>query len=180
MVIAAGRSPIPKGILDSLPCAAAIWPKDQMSGSLNKQARQLLGVGTLELRHAKWLSRIDSRDRDRFVASWERLESRGETACNDYRFLRSDGKKVWIRDISGIYQEGAAEGIISTYTDISDLRKRSSSRKRRASNSDAVEAVIGPLIHDIRNNLHAIRLEIDLLLMDFGATLKSERFFESV
>jgi PAS domain S-box-containing protein len=167
-------------MLDSLPCAAALWPHEQRNGTLNDQAIQLLGIASLDVSHATWVSRIDPRDRSRFIAAWERIKSHGETGYNDYRFLRSDGKSVWIREISGVYHNEAIEGIISTYTDISDLKKHSSSRKRKALNPDALEGVIGPLIHDIRNKLHAIRLEIDLLLMDFGATLKSERFFESV
>jgi signal transduction histidine kinase len=43
-----------------------------------------------------------------------------------------------------------------------------------------LESVIGPVIHEIKNNLHAIRMEIDLLLMDFGTALTSNRFFQAL
>jgi K+-sensing histidine kinase KdpD len=143
---------------------------------------QLLGLPGMDLQHSTWISRVDPRDRSRFVASWEGIKSHGAPACNDYRFQRSDGKTIWVRDVSGAYPklDGASAAIISTYTDVSDLKKRSSSRKSKPRSTNTLEAVIGPVVHDIRNNLHAIRLEIDLLLMDFGATLKTERLYESV
>jgi PAS domain S-box-containing protein len=175
------RSPRIEAILDHVPCAVALWNKGGIKGSFNCHARELLGVTDTQLCHTAWINQVDPRDRDRFASSWDRLKSHSKTVRNDYRFLRSDGKSIWLRDVSAPYQNLAREpeAIISTYTDISDLKLRSSS-KARPWNKETLEQLIGPVIHEVRNNLHAIRLEIDLLLMDFGAPLKSERFLESM
>ncbi|MGH7825290.1 MAG: PAS domain-containing protein [Candidatus Binatia bacterium] len=182
LVGVAAATSVVQGILRHLPCAAAVWPSDQTTGSLNHYAMQLLGVDSRDVGRTTWTSRVDPRDRSRLSAAWERLKNRSESVCSDYRFIRSDGKSIWIRDVSARYHNayGESEAIISTYTDISDLKKPSSSRQRTSSRQDTLEGIISPLIHEIRNNLHAIRLEIDLLLMDFGATLSSDRFFESI
>lgn len=168
-------------ILDQLPCAAAVWANNELTGSLNDHAKRLLNVRDCDLGHKTWISRIEPRDRERVAASWEQLKKQSDTVCNDYRFLRSDGQNIWLRDVSVAYRNGRGDidAIISTYTDISDLKTRSED-KSNPWGQGTLEGIIGPVIHEIRNNLHAIRLEIDLLLMDFGAAVNSERFFESI
>lgn len=170
-------------IFDQLPCAAAVWTNDAMTGALNHHAKQLLGVTDCDLAHATWTSRIEPLDRQRFSASWEQLKNRRDAVCNDYRFLKSDGQNIWLRDVSVAYRNGHGDidAIISTYTDISDLKARQpADNQSHPWGDDTLEGIIGPVIHEIRNNLHAIRLEIDLLLMDFGTAVNSERFFESM
>jgi PAS domain S-box-containing protein len=172
-----------KRLFDHLPCAAAVWGNDAMTGSLNHHAKQLLGVADCDLAHAAWISRIEPSDRQRFATSWEQLKVRRDAVCNDYRFLRGDGERIWLRDVSIAYRNGHGDidAIISTYTDISDLKARPPADNGSGPwGEDAIEGIIGPVIHEIRNNLHAVRLEIDLLLMDFGAAVNSERFFESM
>jgi PAS domain S-box-containing protein len=175
------RSPFLKEILDRIPTAVAIWTDDESRGLLNYQAMQLLGVAKSEFRHATWVSRVDPRDRKRFYAAWERLKDYSETVCSDYRFLAKDGQNIWLRDVSAAYpnEKEETEAIVSTYTDISNLKSRSYAEVKPWS-QEAIDGVISPVIHEIRNNLHAIRLEIDLLLLDFAGSINSDRLVHSI
>src|SRR5919108_1521336 len=166
LLAAIGGTPILSSVLDYLPCPVVVWSRDHAVGILNYRAMQLLGVTESQFEQGVWINRIDPRDRNRFSAACDKLHNGSKSVCIDYRFLKMDGTKVCLRDASVSYRNahGEVEAIISTYTDISDLKHS----ETKNWNPETLEGVLKPVIHEIRNNLHAIRMEIDLLLMEFG------------
>jgi PAS domain S-box-containing protein len=158
-----------------------VWSRDHLVGILNHQAMELLGASGRDFPPGTWVNQIDPHDRMSFSEFCRKLQNGSETSSADYRFSKRDGAKIWLRDVSASYRNarGETEAIISTYADVSDS-KTNGAAAERGDNSESLESIIGPVIHEIKNNLHAIRMEIDLLLMDFGTTLTSNRFFQAL
>jgi two-component system, cell cycle sensor histidine kinase and response regulator CckA len=52
-----------------------------------------------------WLRRMVSEDRERFLASIEKLRRTGEPLSVEYRVIARDGREVWVRDV-GVVEEG--------------------------------------------------------------------------
>jgi PAS domain S-box-containing protein len=180
-LISYSRSPAVRALLDHIPCPIGVWSQDHLIGILNYQAMQLVGAADGDFAPGAWINQIDPHDRMSFTESCKKLQNGSETTSADYRFFKRDGTKIWLRDVSAAYRnaQGETEAIISTYSDVSEL-KTNGAAPAKGYSPESLESVIGPVIHEIKNNLHAIRMEIDLLLMDFGTALTSNRFFQAL
>jgi PAS domain S-box-containing protein len=70
-----------------------------------------------------WLSNVNSADRVAALGLISDIAKR-ETASREYRFLRKDGRSVWLRDEMRLIKGSGQESeIVGTLTDISDRKK---------------------------------------------------------
>jgi PAS domain-containing protein len=114
-------------LLDLLPCTAAIWALKEDTATLNPQAQQLFAVvNGEEATVTAWTDQIHPQDRSIFTVSRRELLSGLKRAGCDYRFFPNGQRQaIWLREISTIQpaRHGKPGGVLSVYTDISDLKK---------------------------------------------------------
>lgn len=162
--------PILETALDLLPCALAVWNRDRTQCVLNQQSIQLTGYLEQDFRNddVLWIKCIHPEDRRVFLTALEKLQCGELVGACDYRFLPKKGKtQIWLRDMSIPYRgadNGKIVGIISAYTDISDLEPRIGNRYCATFNE-----VIDGLAHDIRNQLQVIRMGVELMFAQQGS-----------
>ena len=157
-------------VLESLPCAIAIWQGDGVLSFLNCRAKHLTGFSDDDFQRSPslWISRIDPADRDLFSAAWKKLVEGERIACCDYHFLpKENGNKIWLREVSVSYQDshGSVQRIISNYTDITDLTV-GDSKSYKTSRRETLASAIDGLVHEIQNDLQAINMELDLMQLE--------------
>lgn len=154
-------------LLDFLPCAAAIWDVGKDTVMLNPQAQQLFAEGKDERASVTaWTDRIHPQDRSIFTASRKELLSGLKRAGCVYRFFPNGQRQaIWLREISTIQPalHGKPGGVLSVYTDISDLKKRQAGKKNKWSQTKA--AMIDGLTHELQNSLQGIGIGVDLRSM---------------
>ena len=164
------RTPTIKTVLDLVPCSLIYWKSDRTICFLNQRVKHLTDFkdDQLEENPSLWINRIHPRDRSLYVTAWKKLRGGEKTVTCDYRFsTNGKAKEIWLRDESIPYKtsQGKVEGILSTYTDISDLK----ARRRRSEKKESeikVARIIKGTIHEIQNNLQVMRLAIDLSRQD--------------
>jgi len=159
-----------KTVLDLVPCSLIFWRSDRSFCFLNQRVKRLVGLmdDQLEENPSLWINRIHHQDRSLYVTAWKKLRSGEKTVTCDYRFsTNGKAKEIWLRDESVPYKtsQGKVEGILSTYTDISDLKARRR-RSEKKESEISVTRIIKGAIHEIQNNLQVMRLAIDLSRQD--------------
>lgn len=173
-------------IFDAFPCAMIFWGVQPAECVLNMAAQQLTGFSPQDCQAlpALWVSRIHVRDQAVFAAARERLQAgEGRVQC-DYRFSpKGAAKEIWLREVScpSLTAQGEVEGILSVYTDISDLKKRSRARDQE----DLLPTVGGrelieEFVHAAQNSLQSISMGLDLLRVTYGDSLESDTIFRGV
>ncbi len=158
-----------KTVLELIPCSLIFWKSDRSFCFLNQRVKHLTGLkdDQLEENPSLWINRIHPRDRSLYVTAWKKLRGGEKTVTCDYRFsTNGKAKEIWLRDESVPYKtpHGKVEGILSTYTDISDLK----ARRRRSEKKEyeiSVAGIIKGTVHEIQNNLQVMRLALDLSQM---------------
>jgi signal transduction histidine kinase len=112
-----------------------------------------------------WMGRVHPDDQQSFVTFWKELESGEKRLTSDYRFFRNGRKQeVRVRDnsVSLRNSDGRIDTIISSYTDISDLTVK----QEGEDTAGHLGGLIRPLLHEIQNSLHVIRMGVDFMSMD--------------
>jgi len=160
-------SPFGTSGLESLPSAVAIWTPDRDACILNTQARRLLGFTEENFRKfpSIWINRIHPEDRDQVSETWKRLVAGEKNLSCDYRFFPRKNKQwIWLRDVSACCEShhGQIQLITSTYTDISDLKRRHLIKPKEPGTPDVVQ-IVGGLVHEMTNNLQVLNLGFDLM-----------------
>jgi PAS domain S-box-containing protein len=182
-VVSENDSPA-RSVLDSIPCAVAIWNMDRSVSVLNHAAQELLGFTARDLQRdpSIWISRIHPQDRDLFRAAWKKLlAGERKTSC-DYRFSPNYGEKdIWIRDVSVSHQNPSGEvvGVTSAYINVSDLRghRPKNQEERRLAN---VSDIIDSMVHGIKNDLQIINSGLDLMWLTGNRLSECQPLFEGV
>ena len=157
-------------VLDLMPSPLIFWRSDRSFCFLNKRVKHLTGLADdhLEDNPSIWVNRIHPQDRSLYVTAWKKLQEGEKVVSCDYRFSTNQrAKEIWLRDESVPYQNprGIVEGILSTYTDISDLKANLSSSEKKKIEVN-VAGIINSTVHEIQNNLQVMRLELDLPVQD--------------
>ena len=160
-------SPFGTSSLESLPSAVAIWTPDRDACILNIQARKLLGFTEENFRKfpSIWINRIHPEDRNQVSKIWKRLVAGEKNISCDYRFFPRKNKKwIWLRDVSACCEShhGEIQLITSTYTDISDLKRRHPNKPKEPGTPDVIQ-IVGGLVHEMTNNIQVLNLGFDLM-----------------
>jgi two-component system sensor histidine kinase HydH len=171
------------GVFDTLPCAVVVWNRDHTATVVNRAARQLFAfeTGELEANPALWMSCIHAEDRDLFRAAWNKLMAGEKKISCDYRFVRGE-KEFWIRDVSVSREgdDGASEGILCVFVDVSDLR-RERRRERDERHFEEIGDIIDSMVHGIKNDLQIISSGFDLMCLTTGSEISDyQSLLESI
>ena len=114
-----------------------------------------------------WIGRVHPDDQQAFLRFWSELEKTEKTLLCDYRFLQNGRKKeIRLRDssVSIKNSDGQIDAIISSYTDISDLKVDNPAQTKES--ADQQHDLIRPLLHEVQNSVHVMKMGIELMSMD--------------
>jgi PAS domain-containing protein len=128
--------------------AAALWSGDRSSCIVNAAATEMLGFRGADLSADKdlWISRIEPRDRDAFLAFCQVLQDARQPVTCRYRFLpRGTTQAIELQETGLRFLSAQGAPIIFSRYAGAPFRE---ARK---------------LVHKIGNHLQAIRGEVDLL-----------------
>jgi PAS domain S-box-containing protein len=163
--------------LDSIPCAIAVWGLDGLLCALNEQTVRLTGYSAKEVQKIPsfWSTRIHPSDASAFLTAHRRLESGEDSVSCEYRFFpKGQHQERWLNETARTItiDDRKNIGIISVYTDVSELvtLRRSKADENRVRQ---IRQVLDGLIHEVTNNLQAIRGAFDFLRLA-GVDLKQQ------
>lgn len=160
---------------EMIPGAASLWKRDGSIRLFNEAARRLINCHEFDFidRPFFWLERVHPDDREKYGEFLEHLENRqkGGAAC-DYRvFPREADTPKWLREqcvVTGSSQRGASGEIISSFTDISDLKYRG------AEDGEVIESRPTTVsMHNFQNRVHTIAMGIELAQADLRRKFSS-------
>jgi chemotaxis family two-component system sensor kinase Cph1 len=141
---------------------------------VNQRWRELSGLSAAEAAGYGWASAIHPADRERVVARWRSaLEMRGEFSDVEYRYLRPDGRVLWVASSAAALRDarGFITGFLVTCIDVTERRRteqalresRSIAEARlRASNAD-LERLAHVASQDLREPLGVVIGFLELL-----------------
>lgn len=96
-------------LLEQLPAAIYVDSPDPDGATyyVSPQVRELLGISPADYigRSGAWESMIHPDDRERMIADYESFMRTGYPESGDYRYLKPDGKVVWIHDRSKMVRD---------------------------------------------------------------------------
>jgi len=159
---------------EMIPGAAFLWSRERSVWLLNESAKRLTNYSESDFVHrpSLWAERIHPDDREKYCEFVEALDKDKPPAPCDYRFFPRDAHRpIWIRVHSlvlGRGQNGAAWDIVSTFTDISDL-KRAEGAGAKKNDGDSAKLPM----HEFQNYIHKIALELELAQMDLKGKFNS-------
>lgn len=153
-------------VLELAPCAIAVWSTDRSACTLNYAARQMTGFSERDFRENQhlWMGRVHPDDQQPLFTFWKDLESAERSLTCDYRFFRHGNQEIRIRDSSAPVRNtnGIIDTVISSYADISDLMVKPQEEEK----AKHLDDLIRPLLHEIQNSVHVIRMGVDFMSMD--------------
>lgn len=130
---------------------------------VSRQASDILGYSSAQLLDPEfWSKQLHPEDRDAVLATFRRaLDESIDLKC-DHRLLASEGRTVWFHTVVSGERDApdAPPALHGLSVDISDL-KHAEEQAQRATN--AREALLAIVAHDLRSPLAAVRAGADLL-----------------
>ncbi len=180
-----GQTPAIRTVLNLVPSPLIFWRSDRSLCVINKRVKQLTGLSDDQLQEnpSLWMNRIHPQDPSLYVTAWKKLQDGENMVSCDYRFSTDYAdKEIWLRDESVPYQNprGKVEGVISTYTDISDLKASRSRRIEKEENSVGIARIMSGAIHEIQNNLQVINLGLGLIEVDKSESPYTANLFKCI
>jgi PAS domain S-box-containing protein len=161
-------------LIDALPVGVYQTDPNGSCVLVNQRWRELSGLSAAEAAGYGWASVIHPADRERVVARWRSaLEMRGEFSDVEYRYLRPDGRVLWVASSAAALRDarGFITGFLVTCIDVTERRRteqalresRSIAEARlRASNAD-LERLAHVASQDLREPLGVVIGFLELL-----------------
>ena len=164
-----------RSLVERLPLGLYIRPLDMSRPNIyvSPQVEPMLGYPVEDwLTDPGILGRIvHPDDRERVVADAARVRATGEPLHTEYRYVRPDGRIVWVHDETyRLPGEDGGEVVLGFLLDITDRKRAEEERDRlreglhRAQKLEAIGRLAGGIAHDFNNMLTAIKGYGQLLL----------------
>ncbi|MGH7796435.1 MAG: hypothetical protein ACREQ2_16325 [Candidatus Binatia bacterium] len=149
-------------------CPTALWSADRTECLFNSATVALFGFRDSDFcaDQKLWIARLDERDRDAFMSSWQSLQNGESKIVCRYRFRPQDASHdIDVEETALLLPAGPAgkPAVLSWY------HAYNAALRKLGRNGSPVER----LIHQIGNNLQAIRSEADLLRLFNGLPQRS-------
>lgn len=171
-----------RAYLEIFPCPAALWIAQDRFCTINTLTSELTGYSPEELQEnsSLWIERVHPAERGMYLKARQKLQSGDKSMSCDYRFSpKGQKKEKWLRERSVAYRFGnhAGVGIVSVYSDVSELAALRQSAEDNHRSQQARDIIRG-LVHEMENNLQVIRGALDLLCLT-GVKLRELGFVEN-
>ncbi|MGB3760504.1 MAG: PAS domain S-box protein, partial [Rivularia sp. (in: cyanobacteria)] len=133
---------------------------------LNQQWSEITRLSTEESLGEGWIKILHPEDRERVLRTWKQAVKAKIPFASDHRFLRPDGRVVWViaQALPEIDENGEFKGYIATVTDITDIKLAQQALQESAER----ERAIAQTLQRMRQTL-----EIEQI---FAATTEELRF----
>jgi PAS domain S-box-containing protein len=113
-----------KTLAEACPVAIINTDADGSCTYFNQHWSEITRFSTQESLGEGWIKVLHPEDREQVVKAWKQAVKAKIAFANDHRFLRPDGKVVWVKvqALPEIDENGEFKGYIGTVTDITDIK----------------------------------------------------------
>ena len=144
-------------------CPTALWSADRAECLFNGATTALLGFCDRDFCADRelWLARVDARDRESFLSSWNALQNGATKIVCRYRFFpRDKDLGIDVEETALLFPAGPVgrAAVLSRY-------QASGHTQGKPRRDPRERSPVHALVHQIGNSLQAIRGEVDLLRM---------------
>lgn len=168
-------------VMSKLPFPVVRFDTEGNITFVNQAGCTLLQLQPEEIKGRNWLKHIHPEDRERTWNTLQETISQKRIHLNqEFRYVRADGTSIWaMREaVAEVDAEGQLKGYLSTWTDISNLKKLEAERLeasqqaaeqqlKRAEEAETYrkrqEQFIDTMCHELRNPLNGIYGNVNLL-----------------
>jgi chemotaxis family two-component system sensor kinase Cph1 len=161
-------------LIDALPVGVYQTDRNGSCVLVNQRWRELSGLSAAEAAGYGWASAIHPADRERVVARWRSaLEMRGEFSDVEYRYLRPDGRVLWVASSAAALRDarGFITGFLVTCIDVTERRRteqalresRSIAEARLSASNADLERLAHVASQDLREPLGVVIGFLELL-----------------
>jgi PAS domain S-box-containing protein len=121
-----------RSLLSDLPTAVFECDSRGWCTLVNQRLCELTGLGPTDAMGTGWLRAIHPDDRTRVAQEWAEAAAAGREFSSEYRYLRPDGRTLWIegRSIPRRGADGSVSGIIGTAIDITARHQAEEARRQ--------------------------------------------------
>ncbi|MGB3653106.1 MAG: PAS domain S-box protein, partial [Rivularia sp. (in: cyanobacteria)] len=112
-------------LAEASPVAIVNTDVDGLCIYLNQHWSELTGLSIEESLGEGWVKILHPDERERIYQAWKRAVKKRTVFSSDHRFLRPDGKILWVKSqaLPEIDDDGNFKGYIATVTDITDIKE---------------------------------------------------------
>ncbi len=177
-------------LIEQLPLCTYIRPLDLRRPNLymSPQVEAMLGYPPEEWESNPDLASqiVHPEDNERILADAARLRRTGEPLFAEYRYIRPDGRIVWVQDETYLVDEGGEPCVQGYLLDITERKLAEQERDRlqeelhHAQKLDAIGQLAGGIAHDFNNTLTAIGGYGELLAANLPEESPLRRYAEEI
>ncbi|AFY56523.1 PAS domain S-box [Rivularia sp. PCC 7116] len=155
-----------KTLAEASPVAIINTDADGSCIYFNQHWSEITRLSTKESLGEGWIEALHPEDCERVVRRWKQAVETQIPFVSDHRFLRPDGRVVWViwQALPEIYENGEFKGYIATVTDITEIKLAQQALRENAERERAVA-----------HTLQRMRQTLDIEKI-FAATTEELRF----
>jgi len=151
-----------QNLAEASPVAIVNTDTDGLCIYFNQYWSEISGLSIEESLGDGWMKILHPDDREAVVKSWGEAIKTKTSFTKECRYLRSDGKVVWVmgKALPEIDENGEFKGYIATITDITDIKLAQQALQQAVIAADAANRAksefLANMSHELRTPLNAI------------------------